>query len=98
MVNNVRAALRDFVDAFAVNALFLQILRRAAGGGDGKAALDEQTGDVRSFGFVFVAHADEDFATRCGQAFAGAARGLMEGFGEGGAEAHDFACGFHFRA
>ena len=98
MVNDVRAALCHFVDLFAGDATFGEVLCGAAGRDDAEASGNQQAGDFAGFVFVFIFDGDEDGTARVGQAFARAAHGFVEGFGEGGAKTHDFAGRFHFRA
>ena len=98
VVHDVRAALRDFVHLFAGDALCLQVCGGAAGSDDFVTGGDEQARHFGRFVFVVVFDRDEDGAAGGGQAFARAADAFVEGFGEGGAESHDFAGGFHFWA
>ena len=98
VVNDVRTALCHFVNLFAGDATFGEVLCGAAGCDDAEASSNQQAGDFAGFVFVFVFDGDEDGAARVRQAFTRAAHGFVEGFGEGGAKAHDFAGGFHFRA
>ena len=95
-VQDIGAALLQFVDELRFDAGSFEDVVGAFGGNDLKAAVTELARHIHDLVFVAVIDADEDFAGE-GKLDPGSFLRLVEGFAEVLGDAQHFAGGAHFR-